>query len=189
MTDLRTENLPPQGAPVRLWGRALRSRNLVIGLLLTLVFALAALISFVWTPFDVTGMDIANRIKPPSWRNPLGTDHFGRDILSMIMVGARVSIAVAFVAVGIGLIFGVPLGLWAAARKGSLLDEVIMRANDLVFAFPSLVIAILITATFGPSATNAIIAIGIFNIPVFARLTRSGAHAVTVKPGNFSTAL
>jgi len=175
MTDLRTENLPPQGAPVRLWGRALRSRNLVIGLLLTLVFALAALISFVWTPFDVTGMDIANRIKPPSWRNPLGTDHFGRDILSMIMVGARVSIAVAFVAVGIGLLFGVPLGLWAAARKGTLLDEVIMRGNDLVFAFPSLIIAILITAIFGPSAFNAIIAIGIFNIPVFARLTRSGA--------------
>ncbi|WP_375174430.1 ABC transporter permease [Pseudooceanicola sp.] len=167
--------LPPQGAPVRLWGRALRSRNLVIGLLLTLTFALAALISFAWTPFDVTGMDIANRIKSPSWRNPLGTDHFGRDILSMIMVGARVSIAVAFVAVGIGLLFGVPLGLWAAARKGTLLDEVIMRGNDLVFAFPSLIIAILITAIFGPSALNAIIAIGIFNIPVFARLTRSGA--------------
>ncbi len=175
MTDPRTDMLPPQGAPVRLWGRALRSRNLVIGLLLTLTFALAALISFAWTPFDVTGMDIANRIKSPSWRNPLGTDHFGRDILSMIMVGARVSIAVAFVAVGIGLLFGVPLGLWAAARKGTLLDEVIMRGNDLVFAFPSLIIAILITAIFGPSALNAIIAIGIFNIPVFARLTRSGA--------------
>lgn len=175
MTDLRTDTLPPTGAPVRLWGRALRSRNLVLGLAMTLVFVLAALVSFIWTPFDVTGLDIANKIKPPSWRNPLGTDHFGRDILSMIMVGARVSIAVAVVAVGIGMVFGVPLGLWAAARKGTLLDEVIMRGNDLVFAFPSLVIAILITAIFGPSAVNAIIAIGIFNIPVFARLTRSGA--------------
>lgn len=175
MTDLRTDTLPPQGAPVRLWFRALRSRNLMLGLVLVLMFALAALVSFIWTPFDVTGMDIANRAKPPSLRNPLGTDHFGRDILSMIMVGARVSIAVAFVAVGIGLVFGVPLGLWAAARKGTLLDEVIMRGNDLVFAFPSLVIAILITAIFGPSAINAIVAIGIFNIPVFARLTRSGA--------------
>jgi len=175
MTDLRTDNLPPTGAPVRLWGRALRSRNLMIGACLTLVFVLAALVSFIWTPFDVTGIDIANKIKPPSARNLLGTDHFGRDILSMIMVGARVSIAVAVVAVGIGMAFGVPLGLWAAAKKGSLLDEVIMRGNDLVFAFPSLVIAILITAVFGPSAVNAIIAIGIFNIPVFARLTRSGA--------------
>lgn len=175
MTDLRADTLPPEGAPARLWHRALRSRNFVIGAALTLVFVLAALVSFVWTPFDVTGLDIANKIKPPSVRNPLGTDHFGRDILSMIMVGARVSIAVAVVAVGIGMSFGVPLGLWAAARKGSLLDEVIMRGNDLVFAFPSLVIAIMITAIFGASAVNAIIAIGIFNIPVFARLTRSGA--------------
>jgi peptide/nickel transport system permease protein len=91
------------------------------------------------------------------------------------MVGARTSIAVALVAVGIGMGLGVPLGLAAAARRGGMLDEVIMRMNDLIFAFPSLVIAILITAVFGPSATNAIIAIGIFNIPVFARITRGAA--------------
>ena len=93
----------------------------------------------------------------------------------MIMVGARTSIAVAIVAVGIGIILGVPLGLAAAANRGSLLDEVIMRGNDLIFAFPSLVIAILITAVFGPSALNAIIAIGIFNTPVFARVARGAA--------------
>ena len=120
-------------------------------------------------------MDIPNRLLTPGGAHLLGTDHFGRDILSMIMMGARTSIAVALVAVGIGMGIGVPLGLWAAARRGSLLDDVIMRGNDLVFAFPSLVIAILITAVFGPSAGNAIIAIGIFNIPVFARLTRSAA--------------
>lgn len=93
----------------------------------------------------------------------------------MIMMGARTSIAVAVLAVGIGICVGIPLGLLAAARRGSLLDEVIMRGNDLVFAFPSLVIAILITAIFGASAINAIIAIGIFNIPVFARLSRGAA--------------
>jgi peptide/nickel transport system permease protein len=93
----------------------------------------------------------------------------------MIMLGARTSIAVAVLAVGIGICVGVPLGLLAAAQHGSLLDEFIMRGNDLVFAFPSLVIAILITAIFGPSAINAIIAIGIFNIPVFARLSRGAA--------------
>ena len=91
------------------------------------------------------------------------------------MMGARTSIAVAVLAVGIGITIGVPLGLLAAAWRGSLLDEVIMRGNDLVFAFPSLVIAILITAVFGASAVNAIIAIGIFNIPVFARLSRGAA--------------
>ncbi|MDR9485174.1 MAG: ABC transporter permease [Sediminimonas sp.] len=152
-----------------------QGRSLLPGAALTLLFAGAAVLSLLWTPYDITALDIANKIQSPSAAHPLGTDHFGRDILSMIMVGARTSIAVALVAVGIGMGLGVPLGLAAAARKGSLLDEVIMRGNDLVFAFPSLLIAIMITAVFGASAVNAIIAIGIFNIPVFARLTRSGA--------------
>ena len=151
------------------------NRNLILGAALTSVFLVAALISFVWTPYDYAGLDIANKLHSPSWAHPLGTDHFGRDILSMIMVGARTSIAVALVAVGIGMGAGVPLGLWAAARRGSLVDEVIMRGNDLVFAFPAIVIAILITAVFGAGAINAIIAIGIFNIPVFARITRGAA--------------
>lgn len=153
----------------------LHSRTLLPGLVLTLVFAGAALISLVWVPYDITVLDIANRMKGPSWAHPFGTDQFGRDILSMIMEGARTSIAVALVAVGIGMVIGVPFGLAAAARKGSFLDEVIMRGNDLVFAFPSLLIAVMITAVFGASALNAIIAIGIFNIPVFARLTRGAA--------------
>lgn len=151
------------------------SRTLLPGLFLSLVFVAAALISLVWVPYDTTVLNIANRMKLPSWEHWLGTDQFGRDILSMIMVGARTSIAVALVAVGIGMSIGVPLGLAAAARKGGWLDEVIMRANDLVFAFPSLLIAVMITAVFGASALNAIIAIGIFNIPVFARLTRGAA--------------
>ncbi len=151
------------------------SRTLLPGLFLSLVFVAAALISLVWVPYDTTVLNIANRMKLPSWEHWLGTDQFGRDILSMIMVGARTSIAVALVAVGIGMSVGVPLGLAAATRKGGWLDEVIMRANDLVFAFPSLLIAVMITAVFGASALNAIIAIGIFNIPVFARLTRGAA--------------
>ncbi len=151
------------------------SRNLLLGGALSALFFIAALISFLWTPFDVELLNIANKLKTPNATNWFGTDHFGRDVFSMIMVGARTSIAVAIVAVGIGIAAGIPLGLAAAARKGHLLDEVIMRGNDLIFAFPSLVIAILITAVFGPSAVNAIIAIGIFNIPVFARVTRGAA--------------
>lgn len=158
--------------------QALRSRNLMLGLALAAVFAGAGLASFIWTPYDVTMLDIANRLKTPSAANWFGTDHFGRDILSMIMVGARTSIAVALVAAGIGVLLGVPLGLAAAARKGSAADELIMRTNDLVFAFPALLIAIMITAVFGPGALNAIVAIGIFNIPVFARLTRGQALAL-----------
>jgi peptide/nickel transport system permease protein len=120
-------------------------------------------------------LDISSKLKSPSWEHLFGTDHFGRDTFSMVMVGAQTSISVAFIAVGIGMGLGVPLGLSAAAYRGGLLDEFIMRGNDLIFAFPSLLIAIMITAVFGPSAVNAIIAIGIFNIPVFARLSRGAA--------------
>ena len=150
-------------------------KSLIFGFILSTIVVALALLSFIWTPSDIEVFDIPNRLIPPGGSYILGTDHYGRDMLSMVMLGARTSIAVAFVAVGIGMLLGVPLGLAAAANKGSLLDEVIMRANDLIFAFPSLVIAILITAVYGPSAFNAIIAIGIFNIPVFARLTRGAA--------------
>ncbi|KAB2886917.1 MAG: ABC transporter permease [Candidatus Desulfobacillus denitrificans] len=149
--------------------------SFALGLALTLAALAAALLSLVWTPYDTATLAIAEKLRPPSDAHWLGTDHFGRDIASLLMAGAKTSIAVALVAVGIGIGAGVPLGLLAAATRGSLADEVVMRGNDLVFAFPSLVIAILITAVFGPSATNAIIAIGIFNIPVFARVTRGGA--------------
>ena len=149
--------------------------GLIIGSFLSIIFIGLAFFSFIWIPYDIEALEISNKLKNPNLNHWLGTDHFGRDILSMIMMGARTSIAVALLAVGIGVVIGVPLGLFSAARRGSFIDEVIMRGNDLIFAFPSLVIAILITAVFGPSAVNAIVAIGIFNIPVFARLTRAAA--------------
>lgn len=150
-------------------------RSIIPGAILVFLVILAALGSLFWTPYDVADLDIRNKMQSSSVEYWLGTDHFGRDIFSMLMVGARTSIAVALVAVGIGMGVGVPLGLFAAARVHSWVDELIMRSNDLVFAFPALLIAIMITAVFGPSAVNAIIAIGIFNIPVFARLTRGAA--------------
>lgn len=148
---------------------------LVFGTLITAFFVAAALLSLVWTPYDTASLRISDRLQQRSAEHWLGTDQFGRDMVSMLMEGTQTSIAVALIAIGIGIALGVPLGLAAAASRGSLLDEFIMRGNDLIFAFPSLVIAILITAIYGPSATNAILAIGIFNIPVFARVARGGA--------------
>ena len=159
----------------------MKYRSLVVGTCLSLIVLIAAALSFVWVPYDITQLSIPDKLQTPNWNHWLGTDHFGRDILSMIMVGARTSLAVALLAVGIGMIIGVPLGLAAAVRKDALLDEVIMRTNDLIFAFPSLVIAILITAVFGAGAINAIIAIGIFNIPVFARVSRGAALSIWQK--------
>ncbi len=148
--------------------------GLRVGFFLVAIAVAAAAVSFVWTPYDVTAIDIASKLISPSMQHPLGTDHFGRDILSMIMVGARYSLVVALVAVSIGAGIGVPLGLLAASRKG-LISETVLRMNDLVFAFPSLLMAVMITAVYGAGAINAVIAIGIFNIPVFARVTRGAA--------------
>jgi peptide/nickel transport system permease protein len=158
-------------------GKAFASRSFLAGFAITAAIAALALISYLWTPYDVTKLIVADKLQPPSSVHWFGTDHFGRDILSMIMVGARNSIAVALVAVGIGMGLGVPLGTFAAAR-GGWVDDVLMRLNDVVFAFPALLSAIMITAVFGPGAINAIIAIGIFNIPVFARVARAGALAL-----------
>jgi len=162
---------------MEIFRHGLKNRNFVIGGTISLLFFIMALLSYFWTPYPVEDINIADRLLKPSARYLLGTDHFGRDILSMLIKGANNSVVVASVAVGIGLGFGIPFGLTAAARKGWV-DELIMRFNDFTFAFPSLVSAIMITAILGPGSVNSIIAIGIFNIPVFARVTRGAALSV-----------
>lgn len=158
-------------------GRALRHPGFLCGAALTGFLILLALVSLAWTPHSATKIDLTQRLLPPSAMHWLGTDHFGRDIASMIMVGAQNSIMVGIVAVAIGVAAGVALGLFAAAR-GDWLEEAAMRLADFTFAFPAVLSAILITALLGPGAVNSIIAIGIFNVPVFARLTRGAARAV-----------
>jgi peptide/nickel transport system permease protein len=153
---------------------ASRDISLTAGTVITASFIGMALTAQFWTPFDPRVLSIADKLQAPSLHHWFGTDQLGRDVLSMIMAGAQTSVSVALLSVVIGAFVGVPLGLIAAARGGAI-DEWVMRGNDLIFAFPALLLAILITAVFGPGAVNAIIAIGIFNIPVFARVTRAGA--------------
>lgn len=163
--------------PRTLLQRGLQHPSFVIGAVLTLTLIASALLSFVWTPWSPYEMNMEAKLLPPSSHFWMGTDAFGRDVLSQIMVGARSSIAVGLIAVGIGLLFGATLGLLAAARRGWV-EEVIMRLSDFTFAFPAILSAIMMTAVFGPSMVNAIIAIGIFNIPTFARITRASANAI-----------
>ncbi len=151
--------------------------NLVAGAAITALFVGMAALSLVWTPYDPTAFNVPERLRPPSFAHWFGTDHFGRDVFSMVMAGARTSIAVAVLAAGLGLAVGAPLGLLSASA-GRLLDEAIMRANDVVFAFPALLLAILLTAVLGPGQLNAVLAIGLFNVPVFARLARGSAKAL-----------
>ena len=154
-----------------------RNGSLIAGISITALFIGIALLSTVWTPYDPNSLAIIDKLQAPSARHWLGTDQLGRDVLSLVMAGAKNSVGVALLSVLIGGCIGVPLGLAAAARRG-FVDEVLMRANDVVFAFPALLLAILITAVFGPGAVNAILAIGFFNVPVFARVTRGGALQV-----------
>jgi peptide/nickel transport system permease protein len=153
---------------------AARNPSLGAGALITGVFVAVAALAQFWTPYDPRILSIAQKLRPPDAQHWFGTDQLGRDVLSMIMAGAQISVGVALLSVLIGMCLGVPFGLFAAARRGAA-DEIVMRGNDLIFAFPALLLAILITAVCGPGAINAIIAIGIFNIPVFARVTRAGA--------------
>ena len=147
------------------------------GAVLLLLFVGTALISLFWTPFPVDELRMRYKLLPSSSQNLLGTDHLGRDVLSRIMVGAQTSITVGLIAVAIGMSLGVALGAWAAAR-GGWVDEVLSRTSDLIFAFPAVLIAILITSVLGASARNAVLAIAIFNIPVFARVARGAALAM-----------
>lgn len=151
-----------------------RHPALWLGGALSLALLLAGLLSLVWTPHPIGVVNIANRLAGPSLTHWLGTDPFGRDILSLLLKGAANSILVAVVAVLIGIGIGVPLGAFAGA-VGGWPDEIVMRLSDFTFAFPALLTAIMITALWGPGSVNAIIAIGVFNIPVFARLTRGAA--------------
>lgn len=155
----------------------LRHPSLVIGLAATLIFALLGLISLVWTPYPIEQIDIGRRFLAPTAGHWLGTDNLGRDMASLIMAGTFTSFVVAALAVAIGAGIGVPLGL-AAAAWGGPVEWLVLRLSDFIFAFPSIIVAILITTLIGPGASNAVIAIGIFNIPVFARVARGGALSV-----------
>jgi peptide/nickel transport system permease protein len=157
--------------------RALRHPSFVAGALLVALLGVAAALSLVWSPHDPADIDIPNKFAPPSPAHWLGTDSLGRDIASQLLVGAQNSIAVGVIAVGIGVVFGVALGCVAAAR-GGWIDEAVMRLADFTFAFPALLTAIMLTAIYGPGLVTSVVAIGIFNVPVFARVARAAAAGV-----------
>ena len=154
-----------------------RHPSLVVGAALCAWLVATAAVSLLWTPFPATELDIPHKLALPSGEHWFGTDALGRDVFSLIMAGARNSILVGVIAVAIGLAIGTAVGTLAAALKGWV-EEVAMRLSDFTFAFPAVLSAIMLTSIFGPGIVNSIIAIGIFNIPVFARVTRASANAV-----------
>lgn len=156
---------------------ARRNPSLVIGCLLVVLVIAMALVSMVWTPYPPTKMAMSMRLQGPSLNHLMGTDQFGRDVLSQIMVGAQNALYVAVLAVLIGAGIGSALGLMAAAMRGWV-EELFMRVCDFAYAFPAVLLAIVISALVGVGATPTIFAIAIFTIPVFGRLSRGAALEV-----------
>jgi peptide/nickel transport system permease protein len=157
--------------------RPFRHVTFTLGLVITLLLVLTAAVSLVYTPRDPLEMSITGRLQGPSAANPLGTDQFGRDLLSRIMAGAVTSILVGVIAVGIGMGVGVALGM-LSGYFGGWLDEAFMRLMDAVQGFPAILSALLITAVFRPGIAISMVAIGVAFLPVFARLTRGSFLAL-----------
>ena len=158
-------------------GQLWRNKTSVAGLIVVAGFVLAAIFAPSLSPHDPVETALYDQLKPPAWKdggsdkNILGTDDLGRDIFSRIIYGARVSLIVAVVSVGLAFVLGTLLGSISGYYKGAL-DSVIMRIMDIILAFPYLLLAIVVVAFLGPSLQNAMIAIGITYVPRFARIVR-----------------
>ena len=160
-----------------IWQQSWQHRSFVIGIILSFIMLLTGVVSLFWTPYSVELLDIPHKLQGASAAHWLGTDHFGRDVFSMLMVGAWNSMLVSVFAIGFGAGIGVPLGALAAGKRGWV-EESVMRFNDFAFAFPALLTAVMLSAVYGPGTINSVLAIGIFNIPVFARITRGSALSI-----------
>jgi len=159
------------------WRRLLQSKIGVAGLGIIVLLIIVAALAPVLAPYDPIDSNILARYKAPSADNLLGTDGMGRDILSRIIYGSRISLQVGLFSVSLALIFGVSFGLLAGFYGGKL-DMLIMRFMDIMLAFPSILLAIGIVAILGPQLKNAMIAIGIINVPRFARIVRSSVLSI-----------
>jgi peptide/nickel transport system permease protein len=153
---------------------AIRAPKLVTGALITALFCIVAVTAKFWTPVTPTQIRIPLKLRPPLAEGLIGTDHLGRDVLSMLMAGTWNSLSIALAAVLLGAVIGTALGSIAAARR-DLFDTLIMRICDVTFAFPPIVSALMLGALLGGGRPTAIIAIGVFMIPVFARIARAAS--------------
>ena len=155
----------------------LHHRGAAAGAVIVLVLASVALLAPWLAPHDPDAMRLGENLRPPSWAHPFGTDSLGRDVLSQVMFGARISLVIGGVSVTLALLGGVPIGL-AAGFAGGWLDRLTMRLVDILVSFPTILLAIIVITIFGPGLRNAMIAIGIAQVPLYARLTRGAVLKV-----------
>jgi peptide/nickel transport system permease protein len=180
VADIAIAELPEESPWARAWRRLLKRRSAVFGLVVIVLFVLAAVLAPLIAPYDPSQQSWTAVRKPPSWQHWFGTDESGRDLFSRVMFGARASLLAGVVSVSIALGFGVPIGL-LAGYGGRWTDAVISRMTDAMLACPFLILAIALAAFLGPSLENAMIAIGVTATPIFVRLTRGQVMAVKVE--------
>lgn len=160
--------------------RLSRNNLALAGLFILGLLIFSAVFAPYLTPYGPTTMDTSLRFQPPSWRHWMGTDQFGRDLFTRILFGGRVSLTVGIISVGVSAILGTIVGV-TSGYFGGWWDLVVSRAMDVLFAFPAILLAIAIMAVLGQSITNVMIAIGIVNTPIFARVTRASALSTRVQ--------
>ena len=158
----------------------LRNRTAKIGLGVILVIVLAAILAPLIAPYNPVQASLSEIIQGPSGRHLLGTDELGRDILSRIIYGSRISLTLGIVSVGIGLLGGIPLGT-IGAYSGGWADLIIMRVVDVLLAFPAILLAIVVVSILGPGIYNAMIAVGVSQLPIYARLVRGVVLSIKEK--------
>ena len=176
------DTLQTQPGAIALWHRLRQNRLSIVGLALIAGFLLLAFAAPLIAPADPMQQALYNRLSPPTLAHPFGTDDFGRDILSRVIYGARISLRVGVVAVLIALLLGTGIGL-VAGYWGGWIDQVLMRVMDILLAFPSILLAIGIVAILGPGLENAMLAVGIVAVPQYARLVR--ASVLTVRETDY----
>lgn len=148
------------------------NKSLLVGVIITGVVLLLALIGWIWTPYSTTQMSLELKYLPPSWPHILGTDNYGRDIASRIMQGIGTTFIVSAATVAFGMIVGSAIGM-ISGYVGGWIDEIIMRINDVINAFPSILLALIFVSLLGTGLINIILALGILFVPSFARIARS----------------
>ncbi|SIN68311.1 peptide/nickel transport system permease protein [Acetomicrobium flavidum] len=160
-----------------IWNQLKKNKIAVIGLIIVSLYVFCAIFAPYISPYDPTKQNLAESFQSPNVRHLLGCDDFGRDILSRIIWGARISLLIQLSSVVLALIIGILLGALGGYYGGKI-DEVIMRFMDILLAFPGMLLALAIVAMLGPSLRNLIIAIGVYSVPQFARITRGAVLAV-----------
>jgi peptide/nickel transport system permease protein len=181
--DPGSQGMAPEGAvateadPHPVWNALRHNIPAMVGLVVLALLVIVGILGPWLAPYGTNAVDVNHMLEAPSAAHPFGTDDLGRDVLSRVIVAARVSLLVGVVSVGLALLFGVTIGLVSGYYRG-VVDNVLMRCMDVMFAFPVLLLAVAIVAVLGPGLLTAMIAIGVVYAPIFARVTRASVLSV-----------